>query len=629
MSLFCIPPNLVDKLKNSDGLKTDTDIAKLKEMSSKEREKFFADRTNAELGKFLNTKFEAAVISTQKTALLDWAKSTFKPVTKLDQYQARLDKLKSLDNPTAQDMAIIKRLERIVNKNDTYTRVRSRINELDDLGILDEAGKSQMFQDIASERLGITVSADEIAKIHRLSRKIDEAETKVSGHVGDPTKFSENMEFFKAKKEMDDYLAGLTPQSKLRIATGTIGRGMMLFSVKSPVLNIGSNFEIGLSEKLTRLATIRSKSASKDLAKQYRVLVNKVYNATGYDLTRMTHLGDTGASGERVLSDVVHAQGKGKLRATGRIVEDIVFKNLMGKPDVMFAAHHFADSAGRLATKMSKGNKARAKEFMADAMRIEPQTPEGLIIREQSILDAQVATWTNKSWASDASLSIRKILNKLSGDLRLGDYFMPFVKTPANVIATGVDYAGFGLLKGGIKGAVYAVNKIRKGEVPSKEALRGMGRDMFRGGMGLTGAVILASQFKEEDFVGAYDPYRKQIDQLRNSNENSVKIGDTWVSLDWFGPLAIPMTAMLYAKKYGNGVYGYVQGGISGVMGLPGIEDIAQVYDDWNSRGRKQGATEQELLEDAGKFVSSELASRAIPSWVADIGNSYDSNALC
>lgn len=620
MALFCIPPHMAEKLRNSPQLLTDTDIAKLKEMSTKQREKFFAERTNKEIGKFINTKFEKAVISADQHALLDWAKSTFKPTTKQEMYAARLEKLRKIQNPTALEKQMIKKYERLAGKNDTYTRVTDRINNLSDIGVLDKASKSVMFQDIASEKLGVSVSAKEIGMIHAQAKRIEKAANKVANSVGDPAKFEENMAFFKELKQMDDMLNSMTPAPKLRVATSTIGRGMMLASVKSPILNIGSNLEVGMTEKIARLIAIRSKNASTDLAKQYRNMVNKIYNETGYDLTRMTSLADTGSAGERVLVDVTHSQGKGAVRATGRVIEDIVFKNLMGKPDVMFAARHFADSAGRLATRMADGNAKKAKLLMKDAMRIEPYTPEGMIIRQQSILDAQVATWTNESWASKASLGLRKILNNLSGDYRLGDYFMPFVKTPANVISTGLDYAGAGYFKGAVK----LVKAIRAGELGEKQVVQDITRDMVRAGLGTAGAFILASQFKPDDFVGAYDPGRKQIEQLRNSRDNVVRIGDSWVSLDWFGPLAVPMTAMLYAKKYGNGITGYLQGTGSAAMMIPGVEDIYDLYKNYSETGYKQGQSTEEAVVEAGKFVSGEFASRAIPSIMSDIAKMSD-----
>ena len=81
MATFCIPKHLVDKLKSS-ALRGEVDIAKLYDMSSSERRDFFAKYTDKELGKFINTEFEKAIISNQQDALTSWAESVFSPKEK-------------------------------------------------------------------------------------------------------------------------------------------------------------------------------------------------------------------------------------------------------------------------------------------------------------------------------------------------------------------------------------------------------------------------------------------------------------------------------------------------------------------------------------------------------------------
>ena len=588
MAVFCIPKHLVEKLKES-ALKKEIDIKKLYGMSSVERRAFFESFTDAELGKFINTEFEKAIISQKKTALTDWAKSVFTPEAKT---------------------------------KPAFKHVLDKIKSLDDLGVLDPKTEKAFLEDLVSDKLGISVSPEEVKAIAKKATKIDEAQVKLGNDLGNPLKTQENIDFFKAKKEMDDYLMSLTPAPKLRVLTGTIGRGMMLASVKSPVLNIGSNIEIGFAEALSRRLTDMSlKGADNKLAISYVKMVNKIYQATGYDVSRMVNLRDTGASGERVLGHTVHAQGAGKIRKVGRVIEDIVFKQLMGAPDVAFSAVHFSDSVNISSLKMSKGDKALAKTFMEDSMRIEPQTPQGEILRAQGILDAQKATWTDTSWASRVSEGIRKILNEVSGDLRAGDYFLPFIKTPSNVIATGMEYAGTGIPKALFE----TVKAIRTGELGSKEYFQKITRGLVRSGLGITGAIIIAKSLKDDDFVGAYDPARAQIESLRNSNYNAIRIGNKWVNVDWLGPLAIPVTAIMYSRKYGNTVwekgFQYGKGIVSAVKNIPGISDI---YDFARKRAYKSNQSLDEMTSETSDFILSEAFSRLIPSIVSDIAKATD-----
>lgn len=586
MAIFCVPKHLIEKLKTS-ALKGEVDIKALYNMSSDERRAHFTKFTDEKLGRFLNTEFEKAMISKQKTALTDWAKSVFTP--------------KAQSEPA-------------------YKTVLDKIKTLDDLGVLTPKSEQAFLQDLVAEKLGVTVSAEEVRQISERAEKIDKAQLALGDDLGSPDKLEENLAFFKAKKAMDDYLSSLVPSSQLKVLSGTIGRGMMLASIKSPILNIGSNTEVAITEALSRrLASGQFKGANKELALDYVKLVNKVYQATGYDLSRMESLSDTGASGARVLDDIVHTQGPGTVRKIGRVVEDIVFKQLMGAPDAAFASAHFADSVNLASLKLADGDAEQATVWMKDAMRLQPQTPEGEVLRMQAILDAETATWTDDTWASRLSLGIRKLLNGATGDFRLGDQLLPFVKTPANVIETGLDYAGLGIPKALIE----TVNAVRKGDLGEKGYRQRVSRDLVRSGIGLVAAALIAAQLDDDDFIGAYDPKRKQIDELRNSSTNAIRIGNKWISTDWLGPLSVGVSAIMYARKTKGApskkVGAFTVGAASSFLQLPGVEDVVDTLKDAIYKKGIFG-DDQEKADTALNW----LWSRLVPSFVGDIAKATD-----
>jgi hypothetical protein len=486
----------------------------------------------------------------------------------------------------------------------------------------EKAELKAILEDFVTDKLKVNVTSEEIGVITKKAKKISEAERKLKGELGNPKYEKENIEFFKAKKEMDDYLLAKNPASNLRILTGTVGRGMMLFSLKSPILNIGSNIEIGFAEALSRrINNLDLRGTDNKLALDYVKMVNKIYQKTGYDISRMENIKDTGVGGERVLGETIHSQGKGPVRKVGRIVEDVVFKQLMGAPDTAFASAHFADSVNLNALKLTKGDKVKAREVMEDSMRIEPTTIEGKLLREQGILDAQKATWTNTSTLSKFIEGIRGLLNRATGDLRAGDYFLPFIKTPANVIATGMDYAGMGIPKALIK----TLKAVKNGEFGNKEHIQSMSRDLVRSGLGITSALIIANQLKDEDFVGAYDQKRSQIEQLRNSSYNAVRIGDKWISMDWFGPLSIPISSIMYARKYGEtpGAKTF-QYGVGVVFQLKNLPGISEAYDFVKSKMYKQNQSLEEMTGDTKDYILGEAYSRLVPSFLSDIAKATD-----
>lgn len=610
MATFCIPKHLVEDLKKS-AIKGEIKLQELAEMSTAERRAHFEKFTDKETGKFLNTEFEKAIVSKQQGAMLDWAKSVF--------------------SPKAQ-------------KEASFKNVIDKINEMDAQGVLTPTSEKAFLQDLVAEKLGITVSPAEVKAIAERAKKIDEAQVALGNNLGDPRFENENINFLVEKANMDKYLESLTPASKTKVFTGTIGRGAMLASVKSPLLNVTSNLLFSIPEAIGRRVGNRSfKGADNKKALDYVKFVNKVYQKTGYDLSRMTSLNDTGASGARVLGDTVHSQGPGATRKVGRFFEDVVFKQLMGAPDVAFSSAHFADSVNLGALDLAKGTdyakrlksldgaekqafidatKKEAQDIMTDAMRIEPQTAKGEILRAQGIIDAQYATFTNDSWASKGSLGIRKALNDVTGDVRAGDLSMPFVKTPANMVSTGIDYAG----GGAVKGLIDTVNVVRGGDIKSKAYMQKLGRDLTRAGFGLTAAAVIVYNLSEDDFSGAYDPARMQNNDLKNKPFNSFRIGGKWVDADYFGQLAQPVVAMMYAKKYGQGgqdkLAQYASGLIrSTVTTLPGIETVAKEFDKWSESGYKNV---QEMKDAASDDIVGFLASRMVPSILLDVAKATD-----
>ena len=85
MALFCIPKQFVDKVKDA-AFKDDLNISALYDMGSEARKAFFAAHTDADIGKFLNTKFEKAVVSENVNALRDFAESLLDPKAKVSNY---------------------------------------------------------------------------------------------------------------------------------------------------------------------------------------------------------------------------------------------------------------------------------------------------------------------------------------------------------------------------------------------------------------------------------------------------------------------------------------------------------------------------------------------------------------
>ncbi len=593
MATYCIPPQLAEVLLKA--IKKDDvigNIQSLYEMSSEKRRAAFAKHVGETAAKDINTAFEKAMVSNKQTALADWAKKTFNSEAK---------------------------------KSGRYQNTVDKINALSEEGLLSPENEAQFLEDLVRDKIGVSVTAEEARIISEKAKKIEELASQVSP-IGLPP-----AEYFKAKSDMEKYLQSRMPTHKLKVLTSTIGRAVMLTSFKSPIVNIESNTVQGIMTALDRrLSRGEYKGLNNDFARTYVKENMKIFQQSGYDLSRMISFKDD----KKILGEeIVHSQGPGTVRFIGRVAEDTVFKQLMGAPDVAFSSVHFTDSANLASTKVAlseglKGAeaKARALEIFKDSVLIEPKTIEGELVRSQAIADAQYATYTNKSAYSDLGLAIRGLLNKFTGDARIGDQVMPFVKTPANVVGAGIDFSGISL-----PAQVYLLPKAllqaRHGE---KEALKRSIKTIVRSGLGLTFAYLLSNLFKPEDFIGNYPVTAKEQEllELKNATTNSVRIGNKWVSLDYFGVLAAPLVGMMYAKKYGQSapekVIKYYQGVVTQAQKVPGVREFSDIVKDIQDFTNEAKTGGKELTTAATNAVLDYIRSRTVPAILYDIAKATD-----
>ncbi len=599
MATFCINPKYVLQLKSA--IKSgEINAAKLKEMTSEQRRELFSKHTTPEIGKQINTAFERAISSKQKESIKKWIKETFTTVQK--------------NQPSHQ--ALIERID--------------KVNE-----IIDAKKSDSFLEDVIADKLGISVSAEEVEEITRRTEELNKLYEPVKDVIGDPTqKQDEQKKYLEALSKTNDYLLSLTPSSKGQILSSIIGRGNLLFRASSAVINAVSDVTWGGYQAIER--RIKNGSiggANTKLARQIAAFYTNLYHKTGFDLSRSMTLDDT----KKILGEeMIHSQGKGAIRAVGRFYTDVVFNKMQGSADVLGANIAFADSLNMHSTLRAKEEglkgdelKVRAEELMKDAARVEPQSEEAKILREKAITDAQISTFTDKSTFAEISTGFRKALNAATGDLRLGDQLIPFVKTTSNIAQRMAETSGLGLIPSAVFRTIKTFNDVSKGakfNEARKEEFKGFLDQSIRAGFGITVAFLLSMMIDEDDFLGLYDQKEKELNKLGNRINNAVRIGDKWVSLDYFGPLAAPITAMLYVKKYGgdlqNKAYNFFRGAASQATQIPGFEQVADAY-----KVTEDFLNDKYDKEKGGEFAANtidQIRARLIPGIVSDFGKMVD-----
>jgi hypothetical protein len=603
----CIPSHLVEKLKQAF-VSGELSIAALYEAETSEARKSMLEKhIPSELATFLNLKFEEAMVSERRSALVDW--------------------LKEATTPKEQ-------------KAKEHANLLKKIKQLDSAGLMTLAATNGTITDLVSERLGVTVTADEIRAITEKSEKIEATKEEVKAAEASEAETKKYFERLTKAKiahygaivEMDKYLNSLVPTHNLKVLTGQMGRGNMLLNVPPAVVNTVSNAVQGIMQAFERrLASLKLASTNNDFAAEYAKMCIKVFHETGYDMSRDY------PEDFRLGEQVVHCEGPGIIRKVGRIQQKIVFKYMLGYSDVVSASIAAADSMNLQAAKIAEKEgltgsaaKKRALQILKDASALMPSTKEGLLVREQSIADAEMATWTNKGFIAKAGVGFRDWLNNITGDLQLGYFNIPFVKTGANVIQFGLESTPIGTIEAFTKlpAALKAMNdKVNPNTKPMQDVIR----LAVRSGMGTILSLILANLIPPDDFIGAYEalsPKQREEMGIQNGVYNAVKLGKKWVSLDFFGALGAGFVGMMYAKKYGKGVgdsaWKYMQGIGGQALQVPGLRDFSDMWDTLTDIITSKSAREGMTI--AAKGTIDSVRSRLIPGIVNTIAQMTDNN---
>lgn len=600
---FCLTKEVADKLKQA-AIAGEINIAKMYEMTSLERRAIFEKYVDKESAQFVNGEFENAMVSEQQTALRDWAKNTFNIKEK---------------------------------KTATYTDVLNKIDDLNKRGILTPKNQDAFLSDLVANKLGATVTTEEAGEIAKKAQKMEELASKIDG-LGDPNNNPQGqLDYLKARRDMEDYLDSLTPSPKLRVLTSTIARGNMLFRLPSILVNINSNnIEGSIGAVVRRASEHVGKAYNTDQIGKYIRFNTKVFRETGYDLSRMVSLkADRKILGE----DVGTSQGKGAIRAIGRWYEDKVFNLTQGLPDVFASSYAFSDRATLAATRMVRGMKlkgteakAKSKEIVLDAMNVEPKTEEGKLIREIARIDAERSTNTDKRILAERLLKLRKILNV--GDFKFGDMNIPFVKTTANAIQSSIETSGITVPIKAVESTLRMVKLVQGGQgwgESSEEAFRGFGETVTRAGLGMIGAFLVANVINKDDYVGIYPTTLKEQElfRLKNAIPNSIRIKDKYYSLDWFGPLAAPLIGFLTAKKYGTNIptsaYFYGSGVAYQLLKAPGLDYIRQTLDSLTKTlTSNKMTTPSDVVKQLSNYTVDFVKSRGIPGFLQSIADLTD-----
>lgn len=236
---------------------------------------------------------------------------------------------------------------------------------------------------------------------------------------------------------------------------------------------------------------------------------------------------------------------------------------LLDREDVRFNRNAYVDSfAQALQAKGVTAAEAHAGTRAADVEAA----------RAYAIEEAQKATYRNTTALSEALSK----MGRYQGDNQVlraasfaADAFLPFRKTPANILTTGLDYSPIGLIKG-IKEAMV---DVKSGKCTAADAV-----DSLASGLTGTGFLALGAYMVAQGLFGATlhvragdDDKEEAFEKSMGGQDYAIQIGDKSYTLDWMTPAAMPLfagAAIMESVQKGGGTFDAL------VDSLLGMQDV-------------------------------------------------------
>ena len=156
--------------------------------------------------------------------------------------------------------------------------------------------------------------------------------------------------------------------------------------------------------------------------------------------------------------------------------------------------------------------------------------------RAYAIKEAQKATYRDTNALSTAISQLGRYEGKNPVKKGVGialEGILPFRKTPANILARGLEYSPAGI----IKSLSYDIYKVRQGDMTGTELV-----DDLSAGLTGTGLLALGVFMAAQGLVRGHggDEEEKEFEELMGHQAYSLEAGDTSITLDWLAPECLP-----------------------------------------------------------------------------------------
>lgn len=583
MAAFCLPEEYVNGFKAA--LKSGAlDPVKLAEMTSAGRRSAFETVVGRENAEAVNALFESKLLlKNQQAGLIAWAK-----------------KVGGIKDEVRKDFV-------------------SRIEKLD--RILTPSDQDAFLSDLAAQKLGVTVTAEEANKIAALAKDAAEERAKLTDNFSGVSD-----EYLNKSEDLRHYVESLKPTT----AINSIGKNLAIIARNDLLLNPSTPIKASMGQIVNSAMDIVSRrianwslvGAARDIASAAKDQAWRTFRETGLNTASMESMKDTGRLGEKNRFDVpdgmlssnpvVHTI-EAVVRNAAKISNKVAIDWEHNITFTKFYQSAFYDMLNIAATNIAKSEGLvgdalvqRAGEIVKDAARIEPETDIGATIRAEGQKQAARVTSTNETLVSRLALGVKDVLNKAVNGL--GDILMPIAKIPANIIWNGIENAGAGIPMGAWN--IFQGRMKIQSTIP---AIRNEGMAQFANGIQQIGrtvgtvaaAAYFSSLLTKQDFKT--DAYGGHF----------VKIGGLWINTEYISAISPALAGMMSVKEHGTEGQGvldtagqYVAGAGQSLKSAPGVDELRALVTSITNSNWSQGIK---------KYAENFFTSRGEPAFIQNL----------
>jgi hypothetical protein len=458
----------------------------------------------------------------------------------------------------------------------------------------------------------VKFAASQIAKYNEglvLAKRIPELTGEQSRYILNEMKFingmAEGVEKAMKFQKLQNYISDLVPSPLIKKVIAVWKAGL-LTGIKTQGLNIFANISHAGTEIVKDIpATMVDKIVSLFTGKRAVTITTKgeisgIKEGVQKGLRYLTTGFDERNIGAKLDYKRVNF-GEGKIKKALQTYTDTVFRVLGTEDQPFYYAAKIRSMFEQAKVKaINKGLKGKEAQAFIDNLI---QNPTDDMIRYAS-MDAEIAVFQNRTLLGEAAKGIQKV------GKGIGEFLVPFGRTPSAVATQILNYSPVGLVK-------TIVENIGKGRFDQRLFSQGIGRAITG-----TGAMYIGAELFKNGLMTLESPKNereRELWKLEGRKANSIKIGDKWRTIQTLGPVGnVLITGGHLQNEFSN-------------SGSPS-EAMANAL-----AGASLSFTEQTFLTGVSNFIDaisdptrsaenvagSTLAS-GIPTIISDIGRASD-----